>query len=144
MSFLCLLKRTMGGIPLALYSLVRAPCWGKDSWKASLCMMWRNPSMECGAPNHIPLFRKGLSGYFLENISWMSVEKAETMLGITRKPREDKEVKSLCQCKQFYVSFYCFSLPASISLLFLIGKILIWDLAVLCQDMKSSPCLQCI
>lgn len=135
----------MGGISLALYSLVWIPpCWGKGSWRASLCMMWRNPSMECRASNHVPLFRKGFSGYFWENVSWMSVEKAETMLGIIRKQREDKKVKLLCHCKQFSVSFCCFSLPASISLLFLIGKILIWDLAVFYQETTSSPCLQCV
>lgn len=131
----------MGEIPLALHSLVWASYWRKCSWKASLCMMWRNPSMECRAPNHIPLFRKGLSGYFWENVSCISVEKAETMLGITRKQGEDKEVKSLCQCKQFYGSFCCFSLPANISLLFLTGKILTWDMAVFCQQVKSNPCL---
>lgn len=72
----------------------------------------------------------------------MSFEKAKAVLEIIRKQREDNKVKLLSQCGQFYISFRCFSSSANISLLFLIGQTLIWDLAAFCREVTASPCWQ--
>lgn len=65
----------------------------------------------------------------------MPVEKAETVLGIIRKQREDNQVKLLCQCGQFYilvfVVFLCqqifYFLPNRTNLNLGLGSLLLRD-----------------